>query len=125
MIERKIAQLSHKYVWAYSGVEPANQAAAVERRHHSQKREDRQRDHQCDNARQDENIDRVEPHGLQGIDLFAHFHGAEFGGVGRPGPARAHDRHDQYADLADYQDAEHIDHVEVSTESAETDDALL
>src|SRR6478609_6129064 len=125
MIERQVAQLSHKYVWVNSGVEPANQAAAIERCHHSQKREDRQPDDQRDDTRQNENVDRVEPHGLQGIDLFAHFHGAEFGGIRRPGATRDHDRHDQHADLAHYQNAEHIDHVEASTESAETDDALL
>src|SRR5262249_60922961 len=125
MIDRKVAQLGHEYVRIDPAVEPAPHAAAIECRHYSQKREDRQPDDQRDDPRQNQNVDRVAPHGLQGIDLFAHFHGAKLGRIGRPGAARDHDRHDQHADLAHYQNAEHIDHVEVGAEAAKPEDALL
>jgi hypothetical protein len=106
-------------------IEPRHQPAAIQRRHRAEKGEDRQRQHQRQHARQNQHFDRIEPHGAQRVDLLAHFHRAEFGGVGAAGAARDHDRHQQHADLAQHQHAEHIDHEDVGAELAEVKDALL
>ena len=82
-------------------------------------------DDQRDDARQDQHLDRIEPHGAQGVDLLAHLHGAELGGIGAARPARDHDGDDQHADLAQHQDADHVDHVLVGAELAEMEEALL
>ena len=62
---------------------------------------------------------------LQRVDLLAHLHGAELGGVGAAGAARHHDGNDQHADLAQHQDADHVDDVDVGAEFAEMENALL
>src|SRR5208282_1087702 len=61
----------------------------------------------------------------QRIDLLAHFHGAEFGGVGTAGTAGHHDADDQHADFAQHKHADHVDNVYVGAEFAEVKDALL
>ena len=91
----------------------------------AEKGQDRQRDDQRQHPRQDQNLDRVEAHGAQRVDLLAHLHRAEFGGIGAAGTARHHDRHQQHADLAQHQDAQHVDHEDIRAEFAEMKDALL
>ena len=81
--------------------------------------------HQRQHARQDQHLDRIEAHGAQRVDLLAHLHRAEFGGVGAARAARHHDRHQQHADLAQHQHAQHVDHEDVGAELAEMEDALL
>ena len=41
-----------------------------------QHRETHKCQHQCDDAREKQNFDGIEPHGAQRIDLFSHLHGA-------------------------------------------------
>ena len=109
----------------HAGIEPAHQAGAVERGHRAEKSQERHRDDERDDARQHQNLDRIEPHGAQRVDLLAHLHGAEFGGVGAAGAAGHHDAGDEHADFAQHQDRDHVDDIGVGAEGAETQDALL
>ncbi len=95
-----------------AAIEPAHQAAAVERRHRAEEGEDRHRDDQRDDARQHQHLDRIEAHGAQRVDLLAHLHRAELGGVGAAGAAGDHDGDDQHAEFAQHQDADHVDDVD-------------
>ena len=85
----------------------------------------RQGNDQCDDARKNEDVDRIETHGAEGVDFLSHLHGAQFGGVGAAGAAGDHDRDDQHADFAQHKDADHIDHVFVGAELAKMKEALL
>ena len=80
---------------------------------------------QRDDAGQDQDLDGIEAHGRQRVDFLAHFHRAEFGGVGAARTAGDHDRDDQHAEFAQHQDADHVDDVGVGAEFAEMEDALL
>ena len=110
---------------AHAAIEPGDEAAAEERRHRAEEGQDRQGDDQREHARQDQDFDRVEAHGAQRVDLLAHLHRAELGGVGAARAARDHDGDDQHADLAQHQDADQIDDVVLGAELAEMEDALL
>src|ERR1044072_561256 len=59
---------------------PGNQAAAVKCRHRSEKSKRRNRDHQRDDARENEHLYRIETHRAQCVDFFAHTHRTEFRG---------------------------------------------
>ena len=109
----------------HPAIEPRHQPAAIERGHGAQECQDRQRDDQGQNARQDQDVDRIETHGAQGVDLLAHLHRAEFGGIGAAGAAGHHDGDDQHADFAQDEDADHVDHIGFGAELAEMEDALL
>ena len=76
-------------------------------------------------ARQHQHLDGIEAHGAQRVDLLAHLHRAEFGGIGAAGAAGHHDADDEHADFAQHQDADHVDDVDVGAEGAETENALL
>jgi hypothetical protein len=67
----------------------------------------------------------IEAHGAQRVDLLAHFHRADFGGVGAAGASGHHHANDQHADLAQHQHRDHVDDIHVGTEGAETENALL
>lgn len=77
------------------------------------------------NARQDQDVNGIEPHGRERVDLLAHLHRAEFGGVGASRPARDHNGDDQHAELTQHRDADHVDGVGLCAESAEVEEALL
>ena len=72
-----------------------------------------------------QHLDRIETHRAQRVDLLAHLHRAEFGGVGTARAAGDHDGDEQHADLAQHQDADQIDHIIVGAEFAEMENALL
>ena len=110
---------------AHAAIEPGHQAAAVKRGHRAEEGEHRQGDDQRQDARQDQHLDRIEPHGAQRVDLLAHLHGAELGGVGAARAAGDHDGDDQHADLAQDQNADQVDDVMLGAELAEMEDALL
>ena len=116
---------SRKIVRRHAAIEPADQARAVERRHRAEEGQQRHRDDQRDDARQHQHLDRIEAHGAQRVDLLAHLHRAEFGGVGAAGAAGDHDADDQHADFAQHQHADHVDDIDVGAEGAEMEDALL
>ena len=67
----------------------------------------------------------IEAHGAQRVDLLAHLHRAELGGVGAARAAGDHDRDQQHADFAQHQHAEHVDDEDIGAELAEMEDALL
>jgi hypothetical protein len=67
----------------------------------------------------------VEAHSRQGVDLLAHLHRAELGGVGAAGAAGDHDRDNQDADLPQYENPHHIDGVGFGAELAEVKETLL
>ena len=121
----RVAQAEQERLRIDAAIEPRHQAAAIQRRDRAEKGQDRQRDHQRQHPRQDQHLDGIETHGAQRVDLLAHLHGAEFGGVGAARAARDHDRHQQHADFAQHQHAEHIDDENVGAEFAEMKDALL
>ena len=121
----RIAQSQQERFRIDAAIEPRHEAAAIERRHRAEEGQDRQRDHEREHARQDQDLDRVETHGAQRVDLLAHLHRAEFGGVRAARAARDHDRHQQHADFAQHQDAQHVDDEDVGAEPAEMEDALL
>src|SRR4051794_40570703 len=121
----RLAQARDVDFRAHSAVEPGHQPAAIERRHRAEEGQDRQCDDQREHARHDQHLDRVEPHGAQGVDFLAHLHRAELGRVGAAGPARDHDRDDQHAELAQHQDADHVDHIGIGAEFAEMEESLL
>ena len=126
MVDRdRVAQAQQESFRLDAAIEPRHQPAAIQRRHRAEEGQDRQRHHQRQHARQDQHLDRIETHGAQRVDLLAHLHRAEFGGVGAAGAARHHDRHQQHADLAQHQHAEHVDDEDVGAELAEMKDALL
>jgi hypothetical protein len=112
-------------VGAHAAVEPADEPAAVECGHRAEEGEHRQGQHQRDDARQDQDLDGVAAHGAERVDLLAHLHGADLGGVGAARAARHHDGDDQHADLPEHEDADHVDHVHVGAELAKVEDALL
>ena len=126
IIERdRLLQPRQEYVRRHAAIEPAHQAAAIERRHRAEEGQDRHCDDQRAEARQDQHLDGVEAHGAQGVDFLAHLHRAELGGVGRAGAPRHHDGDHQDADLAQHQDADHVDDIDLGAEAAEMEDALL
>ena len=59
---------------AHAAIELRHQPAAIERGHRSDEAQDRQGADQRDHARQDQNLDGIEPHGRQRVDLLAHLH---------------------------------------------------
>ncbi len=121
----RVAQPGDEHGRAHPAIEPGDQPAAVERGHGAEEGEDRQGADERDDPRQDQDLDRIEAHGAQRVDLLAHLHGAELGGVGAAGAAGDHDRHQQHADLAQHQDADHVDDIGFGAELAEVEDALL
>src|SRR6202041_430734 len=126
MIDRDgVAQPQQEGLGIDAAIEPRHQPAAIQCRDGAEKGEDRQRDDQRQHPGQDQNLDRIESHGAQGVDFLAHFHRTELGGVGAAGSTRHHDRHQQHADFAQHQHAQHVDHEDIGAEFAEMKDALL
>src|SRR5580693_235467 len=126
MIDRDgVAQPQQERLGIDPAVKPRHQPAAIQRGDGAEKGQNRQRDDQRQHPGQDQHLDRIESHGAQGVDLLAHFHRTELGGVGAAGAARHHDRHQQHADFAQHQHAQHVDHEDIGAESAEMKDALL
>ena len=70
-------------------------------------------DHQRQEARHDQVLDRVDAEHLEGVELLADLAGAEVGGDRGPGHAGDHDRRDQRRDPADR------DHDEEAAEPVE------
>src|SRR6185312_9653139 len=70
-----------------AAIKPRYQAAPVQRCNRSQEGEHGKGDDQDDDARQDQHLDGIETHGAKRIDLLAHLHGAELGGVRAAGAA--------------------------------------
>ena len=118
-------QAGNEDLRVHAAIQPGDQPAAVQRGHGSEERQKRQSDDQGDDPRQQQDRHGIEPHGAQRVDLLAHLHGTELGGVGAARAAGHHDRNDQHADLAQHQDADHVDHVFVGAELAEVEEALL
>src|SRR5580692_9133807 len=126
MIDRDgVAQPQQEGLGIDAAVKPRHQAAAIQRCDGAEEGEDWQRDDQRQHPRQDQDLDRIEAHGAQGVDLLAHFHRTELGGVGAAGSARHHDRHQQHADFAQHQHAQHVDDEDIGAELAEVENALL
>src|ERR1700676_2517221 len=101
MIDRDgIAQPQQKGFRIDAAIKPCDEATAIQRGHRAEEGKDRQRQYQRQHPWQDQHLDRIEAHGAQRVDLLAHLHRAEFGGVGRARPASHHDRDQQHADLA-------------------------
>src|SRR6187551_595350 len=121
----RLGQPRNKDIGADPAIEPGYQAAAVESGHGAKESEHGEGDDQHDDARQDQNLDGIETHGAQRVDLLAHLHRAELGGIGTARAARDHDRDDQHADLAQHQDADEIHGVKLGAELAEMEDSLL
>src|SRR5690606_1083500 len=110
---------------AHARVKPGDQPAAIQRRHASDEGQYGHADDQREDARQNQHFDGIAPHGSERVDFLAHFHRAEFGGVGTAGPARDHDRHEKTADLAQHQDADEIDDIIFGAEAAKMEETLL
>ena len=72
-----------------------------------------------------QHFDGIEAHGGQRVDFLAHFHRAEFGGVGASRPAGDHDGDDQDANFAEDENSDQIDDIGIRAELAEMKDALL
>lgn len=126
MIDRDgVAQPQQERFGIDAAIEPGHEATAIKCGHGAEERQDRQRQHQCQHPRQDQHLDRIEAHGAQRIDLLAHLHRAELGGICRARTARHHDRDQQHADLAQHQHAEHVDDENIGTELTEMENALL
>src|ERR1700723_3220927 len=83
MIDRDgVAQPQQERLGIDAAIEPRHQPPAIQRRDGAEEGEDRQRDDQRQHPGQDQNLDRIESHGAQGVDFLAHFHRTELGGVG-------------------------------------------
>jgi len=85
-------QLGQKGTRTDALIEPSNKPTSEQRLHVADEYEHRQADRKSHEARQDKNIDGIEPHDGQGVDLLAHLHGAELGGETRAGTPGDHDR---------------------------------
>jgi hypothetical protein len=57
--------------------------------------------------------------------FLAHFHRADFGGVGAAGTSGHHHADDQRPDLAQHQHRDHVDDVHVGAEGVKTDDPIM
>src|SRR5450432_3230669 len=114
-----------EYRRAHPAVEPRDQASSVESGHRANEGENRKRQHQGYDAREDQDFNGIEAHGGQRVDFLAHFHRAEFGGVGAARPSRDHDGDNEDANLAEYEDADQVDDVGIRAEFAKMEDALL
>ncbi len=108
-----------------AAIERGHQPAAEQRGDDAEEGQDRHRDDQRQQPRHDQHFGGIETHGAQRVDLLAHLHRAELGGVGAAGAAGDHDRDDQHAELAQGQHAEHVDHEDAGAEFGEMEDALL
>src|SRR5262249_47304252 len=121
----RFAQTRQENLGLDATVKPGHQTATVQRRHRTKEGQDRHRDHQGEDARQNQYFYRIETHGPQGIDFFAHAHGAELGRIRAARTAGDHDAHDQHADFAQHQHADHIDDIDIGAKFTEMKNALL
>ena len=87
--------------------------------------QERQADHQRQDARHDQHLDRIEAHDPQRVDLLAHLHGADLGGEGGARAAGDHDRGQEHAEFAQDEDADEVDDEGRGAELLELEDALL
>ena len=65
-------------------------------------------DDQRDQARQHQDLDRIEAHDVQRIDLLTHLHGTDLGGDRRTGAAGDHDRGEQDGEFAQHQNTDEV-----------------
>src|SRR5262249_14138654 len=72
-----------------------------------------------ENALGDEETDRIEAHGFEGVEFFVDFHSAEFSGEGGTGTAGEDDSSHEAAEFARHDDAQHVGDKNLSTEHGE------
>src|SRR5262249_30264895 len=77
------------------GLRNAKERAAEDAHEVGPDREARKHQDHGDEFRSDEETDGIDGHGFQGINFLRDFHGAEFGGKGRPGTPDDNDRGDE------------------------------
>jgi hypothetical protein len=105
-------------------LESAHDGAAEQPHHIGIEGQQRQADDQRQDARNDQNLDRIEAKGADGVDLLVHHHGADLGGKGAARAAGDDDGRQQRAELAQEGDAEQIDGIDLGAELAELVGAL-
>src|SRR6201999_4592474 len=118
-------QLAHEGGNGNVEIEIAHGGAADDAHDVGEEGEQRQCDHQPDDARQDQRVDGVEADGLHRVDLFIDAHGADLGGEGRAGASGDDDRGHQYTHLAQGEDAKAVDGEHLGAELPQLVDALI
>ena len=106
-------------------VEIAHGAAADQTHRIRIERQQRQREHDAEEARQHQDLDRVEAGDLDGIELLADLHGADLRGEGRPRSSGDDDGRHQAAELSQDSDAKQIDGEHLGAELAQLIGALV
>ncbi len=128
---KKVAEIDrtlqprHEAFGADAAIAPGDEHPAEKRRDIGDEGQERQSEHQSDEARHDQHIDRIEAHHAQRIDLLAHFHRAQFGRDRRAGAAGDHDRGEKHAQFAQRQNADEIDRISRRAEAFQQIDAAL
>ena len=87
--------------------------------------EKRQGDDERDDARQDQDVDRVEADRLHRVDLLVDLHGTDLGGEGGARTPGHDDRGEKHADFAQNADAERIDGEDFHIEALQLVGALI
>ncbi len=118
-------QARQEHVDADVAVEPGRDAASGERRQRRDEGQERQPDHQRQDAGNDQDFHGVEPHDPQRVDLLAHLHGPDLGREGRARTAGDHDRREEHRQFAQDEDAGEVDDERRRAELHELENALL
>jgi len=66
--------------------------------------------HHAGEAKEDQVVDRMDPHGTQGIDLFGHFHRADFRRHGRAHATGDHESGQNWPQLTAHRDGDDRTH---------------
>ncbi len=80
-------------------------------------REQRQRDHEAEDARQHQQLIGIDARGIQRVDLLVELHGADLGGEGAARAARDDDGGQEHPELAQHADGDEIDHEDLRAEA--------
>ncbi len=118
-------ELAHEGGNGDAEIEIGHHHAADDADHVGEEGKQRQRDHEPQHARQDENLRDVEPDRLHRVGLFVDAHGSDVSGEGGAGAARDDDGGDEAAQLAQEADAEEIDGVDLRVEALQLIGALI
>ena len=105
--------------------DPGHQRAAEQPHHVGVEDEQRQRQHQTEQPRQHQHLDRIEAEGAHRVDLLVDLHRADLGGEGAARAAGDDDRRQQHPELAQDRDAEQVDRVDLGAEPAQLIGALI
>ena len=91
----------------------------------AKKGEQRQSDHQGEQAWQHQDLERVQAHGPERIDLLVNLHHSDLGREGAAGAAGDHHRGQQNADLAQRRDRKQVDREDLRAKAAQLVGALI